>query len=132
MSIPQPTLSAYESGRNKSTVDVVINIADKCNVSVDWLCGRDEQTLINSLGDIMSFLFELYETKEFSYKTEVHDRVDSKDDDETDDNKRNWIRMMFYHCENRRNPDNIYSQDIYSIIKKVSELHSRLINYDYP
>lgn len=52
MSIPQPTLSAYESGRNKSTVDVVINIADKCNVSVDWLCGRDEQTLINSLGDI--------------------------------------------------------------------------------
>lgn len=58
--------------------------------------------------------------------------MDSKDDDETDDNKRNWIRMMFYHCENRRNPDNIYSQDIYSIIKKVSELHSRLINYDYP
>ena len=63
MSIPQPTLSAYESGRNKPAVDVVINIADKCNVSVDWLCGRDDQTRINSLGDIMSFLFELYETK---------------------------------------------------------------------
>jgi len=62
------------------TVDVVINIADKCNVSVDWL----------------------------------------------------WIQMMFYHCENKRNPDNIYSQDICTMIKKVSELNSQLVNYDYP
>lgn len=38
---PQPTLSAYESGRNKPTIDVVINIANKCNVSIDWLCGND-------------------------------------------------------------------------------------------
>ena len=132
MNIPQPTLSAYESGRNKPTVDVVITIAEKCNVSIDWLCGRDDQTSINSLGDIMSFLFELYETKEFSCKTVVHDRVDIEETDETDDAKRNWIQMMFYHCENRRNPDNIYSQDICSMIKKVSELHSRLVNYDYP
>lgn len=37
ISIPQPTLPAYESGRNKSNIDVIINIADKCNISVDWL-----------------------------------------------------------------------------------------------
>ena len=41
LGIPQPSLSAYESGRNKPTIDSVINISDKCNVSIDWLCGRD-------------------------------------------------------------------------------------------
>lgn len=41
LGIPQPNLSAYESGRNKPTIDSVINISDKCNVSIDWLCGRD-------------------------------------------------------------------------------------------
>ena len=41
LGIPQPTLSAYESGRIKPTIDAVINISDKCNVSIDWLCGRD-------------------------------------------------------------------------------------------
>ena len=41
LGIPQPALSAYESGRNKPTIDSVINISDKCNVSIDWLCGRD-------------------------------------------------------------------------------------------
>lgn len=132
ISIPQPTLSAYESGRNKPTVDVVINIADKCNVSVDWLCGRDVSSHLSSLGDVMSFLFELYETKEFSCHTNIHDRVDIEDGTETDDIDRNWIQIMFYHCENKRDPEKKYSQDICSIIKKVSELHSRLVNYDYP
>lgn len=59
MNIPQPTLSAYESRRNKPTVDVVINIANKCNVSMNWLCVRNEQSHINSPGDVMSFLVKL-------------------------------------------------------------------------
>ena len=44
LGIPQPSLSAYESGRNKPTIDSVINISDKCNVSMDWLCGRDTKS----------------------------------------------------------------------------------------
>jgi len=132
MSMPQPTLSAYESGRNKPTVDVVMNIADKCNVSVDWLCGREKQSNVNSLGDVMRFLFEIYETKEFSCKTNIQDLIDIEETDATDDKKRNWIQLKFYHNEAWHNPDNIYSQDICSIIKKVYEIYSRLSNYDYP
>ncbi len=130
--IPQPTLSAYESGRNKPTVDAVISIADKCNVSIDWLCGRDGTPHLSSLGDVLACLFEIYETKEFSCKTVVHDRVDIEDGTETNDADRNWIQMMFYHCDNKRNPDYTYSQDICAMIKKVYELHNRLVNYDYP
>ena len=47
--IPQPTLSAYESGRNKPAIDAVISIANKCNVSVDWMCGRDNHDFLHSL-----------------------------------------------------------------------------------
>ncbi|WP_455390898.1 helix-turn-helix domain-containing protein [Frisingicoccus sp.] len=130
--IPQPTLSAYESGRNKPTVDAVISIADKCNVSIDWLCGRDGTPHLSSLGDIMACLFEIYETKEFSCTTVVHDRVDIENGTETNDEDRNWIQMKFYHCENKRNPEYTYSQSICAMIKKVYELNNRLVNYDYP
>lgn len=130
--IPQPTLSAYESGRNKPTIDVVINIAERCNVSVDWLCGRDKTPSINSLADVAKFLFELYEIKEFTCNTEIHDRVDIESPDETSDENRNWIRLMFYHNEINKNSDYIYSQEICSLLKKVSEMHSRLVNLDYP
>lgn len=42
LSIPQPTISGYEKGKNFPTIDVVVVIADKYKVSIDWLCGRDE------------------------------------------------------------------------------------------
>ena len=65
-------------------------------------------------------------------KLVADDRVDIENGDETDDVDRNWIQMMFYHCENKRTPEKIYSQDFCALLKKVYELHSRLINYDYP
>ena len=40
LEIPQPTLSAYERDKIKPTMDALINIADKCDVTLDWLCGR--------------------------------------------------------------------------------------------
>lgn len=39
LSIPQPSLSAYENNRNLPTIDVLINIAKKCYILLDWLCG---------------------------------------------------------------------------------------------
>lgn len=128
--IPQPTLSAYESGRNKPTVDVVINIANKCNVSIDWLCGNDNVASINSLADLMNVLFEIYEAKEFSCKTTIHDRIDIEKTGETEDSLRNWIQMTFYYNEGRLHPEQIYCSAICSMIKKAYELHSELINYD--
>ncbi len=39
LGIGQATLSMYEKGQTKPPIDVLCNIAEKCNVSVDWLCG---------------------------------------------------------------------------------------------
>ena len=88
LGIPQPTLSSYESGKIKPTVDAIINIADKCGISMDWLCGRDETFRLGSLGDVLSFFLEIFETEEFSIKTTVHNRVDIERKDATDDNDR--------------------------------------------
>lgn len=130
LGIPQPTLSAYESGRNKPTIDVVIAIANKCNVSIDWLCGRDDSSYLESLPDLLRFFFELYESKEFCCKTEIHDRVDIEDGTETDDKDRNWIKLTFYHNEQMKNPQYLYNQDVCSIIKRAFELNEDLKHYN--
>ena len=41
LDIPQSTLSAYETDRMQPTVTTLINIAVKCEVSMDWLCGLE-------------------------------------------------------------------------------------------
>lgn len=132
LDIPQPTLSAYESGRNKPTIDVVINIAEKCNISIDWLCGRSKTPKLNSLGDIFEAIFEIYETKEITPKTVIHDRVDLEDVHDEDDEKRNWTQMRFYHNEDKLNPEDKYSYYICDMITRASEMHRRHASYDYP
>lgn len=94
--IPQSTLSSYESGKIKPTIDVVINISKTFSVSVDWLCGRDMGFQVNSLGDLMKVMFELFEIEEFDLKTMFHYYPNEKLDEE-DDSHRNFARLTFYY-----------------------------------
>ena len=41
--INQQTLSGYERGIMKPPLDIVKEIAAKCNVSIDWLCGLSDK-----------------------------------------------------------------------------------------
>ena len=38
LNIAQTTLSSYEKGSKTPNIDTLCNIAEKCNVSIDWLC----------------------------------------------------------------------------------------------
>ena len=38
-----PNYYKYEKGEAVPSFDVLIRIANKCNVSLDWLCGRNEE-----------------------------------------------------------------------------------------
>lgn len=38
----QATLSAYENSQKKPSLDIIMDIAKKCEVSLDWLCGLSE------------------------------------------------------------------------------------------
>ena len=130
LGIPQPTLSAYESGRNKPSVDVLISLSDKCNVSIDWLCGKDNASHMSTLGDLAGMLFDLFNMKQISCKTEIQDRIDIEGDDRYDDKYRNWVKLTFYHCESKYDKEQVYSQDICQIIKKAYNLHNMLQDYD--
>ncbi len=39
LNIPQSTLSSYETNKNKPTLKALIDLSEKLNVSLDWLCG---------------------------------------------------------------------------------------------
>ncbi len=37
------TLSAYENGSKSPSLEIIKGIAEKCNVSIDWLCGLTDK-----------------------------------------------------------------------------------------
>lgn len=39
----QATLSAYENNQKKPSLDIVRDIAEKCHISIDWLCGLTDK-----------------------------------------------------------------------------------------
>ncbi len=127
--IPQPSMSAYENGKNNPTIEVLINIADKCNVSVDWLCGRQADVSLSDLSDVASFLYNLMETNEIGCEIAVHDRIenglDMEKEGETDDRNRWWTRLTFYGNDRRFK----YNGDLCQIISKMNENISDLDSY---
>ncbi|MGN1379981.1 MAG: helix-turn-helix domain-containing protein [Bacilli bacterium] len=42
-SISTQSISKYELGENVPGIDTVFKIANACNVSIDWLCGKEEK-----------------------------------------------------------------------------------------
>ena len=61
LGLPQSTLSSYESGKMSPSLSMTFRIAKKCNVTMDWLCGNDKKTKVESIADIAEFFFELFE-----------------------------------------------------------------------
>lgn len=63
--ISSATLSAYETGVKNPSLAVLKNIAETCNVSIDWLCGLSEKESLSSddsiktYSDIIKMLVEM-------------------------------------------------------------------------
>lgn len=135
LEIPQPTLSSYEAGKSSPTIEVVIDIAKKCNIPVDWLCGNTDTLPIKTLGDVAELIFALTEVAEFYPEFEVHDRVDIEDTSCKNKDLRNWVSFTFYHNEYRNNPELTLSLSICNLMTSIIKLHRELqsyeISYDY-
>lgn len=127
--IPQPSMSAYENGKNNPTIEVLVNIADQCNVSIDWLCGRQAEVSLSDLSDVASFLYKLMETNEIGCEIAVHDRMengmDIEKEGESDDRNRWWTRLTFYGNDRRFK----YNGDLCQIISKMNENITDLESY---
>lgn len=57
------TLSAYENGSKSPSLEIIKTIAEKCHVSIDWLCGLVDKKNVsedyNTYGDIASVLLKI-------------------------------------------------------------------------
>ncbi len=105
LGIPQPSLSAYENDKNSPTTEVLINIATKCNISLDWLCGLREQNNeyeIHELKDIVSILYQLMDLNEVGVEIEVHDRLFNDIETETD----RWYTQLTIYGNDKQHPYN--------------------------
>lgn len=65
------TISAYENATKNPSLEIVINIAEKCNISIDWLCGLSEEKElkpeINNYKDIAVRVLELLNADIYCY-----------------------------------------------------------------
>lgn len=83
--VTQQSLSSYEKCVSKPTLDVAIRIADKCNISLSWLCGLSDRPSNNKVfktyTDIIDFFFDImniahlnvYSTKVTAKNVEMQD-----------------------------------------------------------
>jgi transcriptional regulator with XRE-family HTH domain len=130
--IPQPSMSAYENGKNNPTIEVLINIADKCNISIDWLCGRQSEIALSDTSEVADFLYNLVETKEIGCKIEVHDHIengsDIEEEGETDDRYRWWTSLTFYGNDKRYECNSVMCQLIRKVHDNISDLESYSIS----
>lgn len=141
LGIPQPSMSAYENGRNSPTMDVLINIAQKCNVSLDWLCGiSSSKNTISTLSDVADFFYKLLEINEIGGEIEIHDHLFNDIETETE---KWYTRITFYGndfkykynssiCNLLRRIHNDYSDlESYSISKEIYDIAKDKTKEDY-
>ena len=71
----QATLSAYENGQKKPSLDIIMDIAKHCNVSIDWLCGLREEKggkpEIKTYRDVAVRILELLTANMFPFDFEL-------------------------------------------------------------
>lgn len=60
LNISTVSVSSYETGAKTPSLDMVINIAQKYNVSLDWLCGLSDKSpstsIVSTYADIIEML----------------------------------------------------------------------------
>lgn len=119
LSIPQPSLSAYENNKNSPTTEVLINIATKCRVSLDWLCGLAENTNkefeITEMSDLVSVIYKLMEIKEIGIEIKAKDKLSN--DLETEENR--WFtQLTIYGNDNQYK----YNPEFCEMISSIKNL----------
>lgn len=62
LNVSTVSVSSYETGAKTPSLDMVINIAQKYNVSIDWLCGLSNNMALNNHITTYKELFRLFIT----------------------------------------------------------------------
>ena len=123
LDIPQSTLSAYETDRMQPTIATLVKIAEKFNVSVDWLCGIEKSvSTFGTLGETLSAVYDLAEIEGLKIDFTINDHLPN--DMETADNR--WFVSMTIYGNDADNPCN---SDFCNGIRQISDNISDLESY---
>lgn len=101
LNIPQSSISVYENDKISPTVGVLINIARKCNISLDWLFELSICSNTATLGIVGELFYKLIENNEIKMDIEEEISVSI----------------------------NIYNREISQLLKKLDENYKDLESY---
>ncbi len=122
--VPQPSLSAYENNKNSPTTEVMITIAKKCNISLDWLCGltvdEDNKLEINEVKDLATIMYKLMEVNEIDIKIDLN-----KPDRETPESR--WTATLTIYGNDKKHKHNA---DLCQMLESVKELNLDVESYE--
>ena len=65
------TLSAYENGSKSPSLEIIKGIAEKCHISIDWLCGLSEKMNTSDEINTYSDVIKLFVKSEYALKFHV-------------------------------------------------------------
>lgn len=75
LNISTVSISSYETGAKTPSFDMVFNIAQKYNISIDWLCGLSEKKQrsfeIETYSDLINVLIQMVEVSDLGTTNEV-------------------------------------------------------------
>lgn len=108
------SVSSYETEAKSPSLDMIINIAQKCSVSIDWLCGLSDKkslgTSITTYDELFITFINILETRYNEFDTTpIVDTVDADTENvvltlHADTNMQQffteWCRVFELHCNN--------------------------------
>lgn len=114
VAISQPTLSCYENGTALPSIEVLMNIAIKFGVSLDWLCGmRQDEFSISNLSDFFRVLLQLDKVESLRYEIKIDGAPTKKLESDTDE----WQASIIFNGKDHTHPLNADICEFLSALK---------------
>ena len=121
--IRQSTLSSYENGIVTPSNEVLLTIAQKFHVSLDWLFGLSENKIqISTLSDVILVLLQMNESNELRYELEINNILPNDLETET---QKWYAGIRFYGND----PEHSLNGDMCNFRAELEENRESLESY---
>ena len=121
--IRQSTLSSYENGVVTPSNEVLLTIAQKFHVSLDWLFGLSENKIqISTLSDVILVLLQMNESNELRYELDVNNKLPGDIETAT---QRWYAGLRFYGND----PEHSLNADMCNFLADLQENRESLESY---
>ena len=121
--IRQSTLSSYENGIVTPSNEVLLTIAQKFHVSLDWLFGLSENKIqISTLSDVILVLLQMNESNELRYELEINNILSNDLETET---QKWYAGIRFYGND----PEHSLNGDMCNFLAELEENRESLESY---